>query len=182
MLSKKPLNGSRVLVIGVAYKPNINDLRESPALDIIHLLQEKGALVSYYDPFIPVLDEETIQLTSEKDLTAAVEKADCVAIITNHSVDALGLREGGSAIALVKSSFVVLGEPGVRTSARNRLAGTVLSCIEGAVNAEVESQLSGGRRLVATVTNESAKELGIREGVPMLALVKASHVILAVAV
>ncbi|WP_256646892.1 TOBE domain-containing protein [Thermomonas paludicola] len=105
-----------------------------------------------------------------------------VAIITNRSVDDLGLREGGSAIALVKSSFVVLGEPGVRTSARNALAGTVLSCREGAVNAEVELQLAGGRRLVATVTNESAKELGIREGVPMLALVKSSHVILAVAV
>ena len=104
------------------------------------------------------------------------------AIITNRSVDDLGLREGGSAIALVKSSFVVLGEPGVRTSARNALAGTVLMCTEGAVNAEVELQLSHGRRLVATVTNESAKELDIREGVPMLALVKASHVILAVAV
>lgn len=104
------------------------------------------------------------------------------AVITNRSVDDLGLREGGSAIALVKSSFVVLGEPGVRTSARNALSGTVLSCREGAVNAEVELQLAGGRRLVATVTNESARELGIREGVPMLALVKSSHVILAVAV
>ncbi|MCR6495903.1 TOBE domain-containing protein [Thermomonas sp. S9] len=105
-----------------------------------------------------------------------------VAIITNRSVDDLGLREGGSAIALVKSSFVTLGVPGARTSARNALAGTVLSCREGAVNAEVELQLSCGRRLVATVTNESVKELGIREGASLLALVKASHVILAVAV
>lgn len=104
------------------------------------------------------------------------------AIITNASVDTLGLRTGGSAIALVKSSFVVLAAPGVRTSARNALAGTVLSCREGAVNAEVELQLAGGRKLVATVTNESVKELGIREGVQMLALVKSSHVILAVAV
>ena len=103
------------------------------------------------------------------------------AIITNASVDALELREGGSAIALVKSSFVVLAAPGVRTSARNALGGTVLSCREGAVNAEVELQLAGGRRLVATVTNESVRELGIREGAPMLALIKASHVILAVA-
>ncbi|MDE2407619.1 MAG: TOBE domain-containing protein [Xanthomonadaceae bacterium] len=104
------------------------------------------------------------------------------AIITNASVDELGLREGGSAIALVKSSFVVLAAPGVRTSARNALAGTVLACREGAVNAEVELQLNGGRRLTATVTNESVKELGIREGVPLLALIKSSHVILAVAV
>ncbi len=105
-----------------------------------------------------------------------------VAIITNRSVDDLGLREGSSALALVKSSFVVLGVPGVRTSARNALAGEVASCVEGAVNAEVELALAGGRRLVATVTNESVKDLGIRAGIPLVALVKSSHVILAVAV
>jgi len=82
---KKPLNGSRVLVLGVAYKPNVNDLRESPAFDVIHLLQEKGALVSYYDPYVPDVDYEFVRMSSEKDLAAAVEKADCVAIITNHS-------------------------------------------------------------------------------------------------
>lgn len=82
---KKPLNGSKVLILGVAYKPNINDLRESPAFDVIHLLQEKGALVSYYDPFVPEVDFEFVRMNSEKDLAAAVEKADCVAIITNHS-------------------------------------------------------------------------------------------------
>jgi UDP-N-acetyl-D-glucosamine dehydrogenase len=82
---KKPLNGSKVLVLGVAYKPNINDMRESPALDIIHLLRENGALVTYYDPFVPELDFENIQLSSEKDLQASVENADLVAIITNHA-------------------------------------------------------------------------------------------------
>lgn len=105
-----------------------------------------------------------------------------VAIITNHSVDELGLKTGTSAIALIKASFVVLSAPGVRTSARNALAGTVLACREGAVNAEVELQLAADKRLVATVTNESVKELGIREGTPLVALIKASHVILAVAV
>ncbi|MEL7627336.1 MAG: nucleotide sugar dehydrogenase [Anaerolineaceae bacterium] len=82
---KKPLNGSKVLILGVAYKPNINDMRESPALDIIHLLREKGAIVTYYDPFVPELDYENIQMSSEKDLPASVENADLVAIITNHS-------------------------------------------------------------------------------------------------
>ncbi|MGV8049457.1 MAG: nucleotide sugar dehydrogenase [Anaerolineaceae bacterium] len=82
---KKPLNGSKILVLGVAYKPNISDLRESPALDVIHLLREKGAVVSYYDPYVPELDFEFVRLSSEKDLAGAVEKADCVAIITNHS-------------------------------------------------------------------------------------------------
>ena len=82
---KKPLNGSKILVLGVAYKPNINDMRESPALDIIHLLRERGAVVSYHDPFVPELDYDNIQMSSEKDLAAAIEAADLVAIITNHS-------------------------------------------------------------------------------------------------
>ncbi|WP_219918655.1 TOBE domain-containing protein [Rhodanobacter sp. PCA2] len=106
-----------------------------------------------------------------------------VAIITNHSVDDLGLAPGGSAVALIKSTFVLLAAAdGLRTSARNALAGTVEACREGAVNAEVELALAGGRRLVATVTNASVHALGIRPGLPMTALVKASHVILAVAV
>lgn len=82
---KKPLNGSKVLVLGVAYKPNINDMRESPALDIIHLLRENGAIVTYYDPFVPELDVENILMSSEKDLQASVENSDLVAIITNHA-------------------------------------------------------------------------------------------------
>jgi UDP-N-acetyl-D-glucosamine dehydrogenase len=84
-LVKKPVNGSKVLVLGVAYKPDIDDLRESPALDVIHLLQEKGAVVSYHDPYIPHLDHDNIKLDSAPDLMAAVAEADCVAIITNHS-------------------------------------------------------------------------------------------------
>lgn len=82
---KKPVNGSRVLILGVAYKPDIDDLRESPALDVIHLLQGKGALVSYHDPYIPMVDHDNIRMQSEDDLMAAVQTADCVAIITNHS-------------------------------------------------------------------------------------------------
>ena len=82
---KKPLNGSKVLILGVAYKPNINDMRESPALDIIHLLREKGATVSYYDPFVPELDYDNIRMSSEKELLASLENADLVAIITNHA-------------------------------------------------------------------------------------------------
>ena len=82
---KKSINGSKVLIIGVTYKPNISDLRESPAIDISHLLLEKGAEVSYYDPYVPEIDQDGLLMQSEKDLQAAVEKADCVAIITNHS-------------------------------------------------------------------------------------------------
>ena len=82
---KKAINGSKVLLIGVTYKPNISDLRESPAIDITHLLLEKGAEVSYYDPYVPEIDQDGLLMQSEKELQAAVEKADCVAIITNHS-------------------------------------------------------------------------------------------------
>jgi UDP-N-acetyl-D-glucosamine dehydrogenase len=82
---KKALNGSKVLVIGVAYKANIDDLRESPALDIIHLLGQKGAQVSYHDPFIPALNHEDINMRSVKDLDEAVKSSDCVVIVTNHT-------------------------------------------------------------------------------------------------
>ena len=84
-LHKKPINGSQVLILGIAYKPDIDDLRESPALDVIHLLQEKGAQVSYHDPFIPQFDYDGLQLKSVADLMTAVRTADCVAIITNHT-------------------------------------------------------------------------------------------------
>jgi UDP-N-acetyl-D-glucosamine dehydrogenase len=83
-LAKKPLNGSRVLILGAAYKPNIDDLRESPALDVIHLLQAKGAEVVYHDPYIPHLDHEGLVMDSVSDLMAEVKDADCVAIITDH--------------------------------------------------------------------------------------------------
>lgn len=84
-IQKKSVNGSRILILGVAYKPDIDDLRESPALDVIHLLQEKGAEVVYHDPYIPSFDHENLQMTSVHDLMHEAEQADCVAIITNHS-------------------------------------------------------------------------------------------------
>ena len=81
----KALKGSQVLVLGAAYKPDIDDLRESPALDVMGLLKQKGAEVSYHDPFIPSLRHEGLQLDSVPDLMAAVRRADCVVIVTNHS-------------------------------------------------------------------------------------------------
>lgn len=82
----KPIKGSRVLVVGTAYKPDVDDLRESPALDVIGLLQQKGADVAYHDPYIPVLVEDGVEMTSVPDLMDAVRSADCVVIITNHKV------------------------------------------------------------------------------------------------
>ncbi len=82
----KPLKGSRVLVLGAAYKKDIDDLRESPALDIIELLLTKGADVRYHDPYIPTLLHNGHGLTSEPVLEAALDAADCVMIVTDHSV------------------------------------------------------------------------------------------------
>jgi UDP-N-acetyl-D-glucosamine dehydrogenase len=81
----KPLKGSQVLVLGAAYKPDIDDLRESPALDVIGLLKKKGALVEYHDPYVPSLRQEDDVMHSVPDLMASVGQADCVVIITNHS-------------------------------------------------------------------------------------------------
>lgn len=105
-----------------------------------------------------------------------------VAIVTNESVRALGLAEGVEAFALIKASWVILatGDGGLRTSARNRLCGTVERCTEGAVNAEVVLALAGGMRLTAIITMESLRELGLAPGQPACALIKAPHVILAV--
>jgi len=82
----KPIKGSKILVLGAAYKPDIDDLRESPALDVIGLLHQKGAEVQYHDPFIASLAEDSIQLESVQDLMGEVKSSDCVVIITNHSV------------------------------------------------------------------------------------------------
>jgi molybdate transport system regulatory protein len=105
-----------------------------------------------------------------------------VAIITNESIEDLGLKKGREAYALIKASspILVLEEDKARTSARNHLCGEVVSCIEGAVNGEVGLKLAGDRRLTAIITNDSIRNLGIREGVRLCALVKASTVIVAV--
>lgn len=80
----KPVKGSKILILGVAYKPNVGDVRESPALDIIHLLEQKGAAVSYNDPYIFQLHEEGINLASVELSDERLETADCVVIVTNH--------------------------------------------------------------------------------------------------
>lgn len=81
----KPVKGSRVLVLGVAYKKNVSDIRESPALDIIHLLEEKGALVDYHDPYVPHFQADGLQKSSISGLDDGVAGADCVVVATDHT-------------------------------------------------------------------------------------------------
>jgi UDP-N-acetyl-D-glucosamine dehydrogenase len=82
---RKPVNGSRVLVLGVAYKKDIDDMRESPALDVIRLLEEQGAAVAYHDPHVASFREDgherhSVALTDEE-----LGAADVVVVITDHS-------------------------------------------------------------------------------------------------
>jgi UDP-N-acetyl-D-glucosamine dehydrogenase len=79
----KPVKGSRIHVMGVAYKRDIDDLRESPALDVILLLQRRGAVVTYSDPHVPTLRLDGLELTASPEDTAA--EADCVVIVTDHT-------------------------------------------------------------------------------------------------
>ena len=81
----KPLKGSRILILGVAYKPDIDDVRESPALDVIGLLGQKGSLVSFHDPYIGHIQHDGWEMSCSPDLMPAIQEADCVVIITNHS-------------------------------------------------------------------------------------------------
>ena len=81
---RKPLNGSRVHVLGVAYKRDIDDVRESPALDVIELLGRRGAAVTYSDPYVPVVDHGHHNLTGVSVLDAVAAGADCAVVITDH--------------------------------------------------------------------------------------------------
>jgi UDP-N-acetyl-D-glucosamine dehydrogenase len=77
---ERSVKGSKVLVLGVSYKADIGDMRESPALKLIELLVAEGAQVSYHDPYVPVLREHGLE-----SVALEPESADCVAIVTSHS-------------------------------------------------------------------------------------------------
>ena len=81
----RAVRGAGVLVLGVTYKPDVNDLRESPSLEIIEMLLRKGARVSYADPHVPQLVVDGHKLTAVEASPAALAAADCVLVLTNHS-------------------------------------------------------------------------------------------------
>ena len=83
---RKPINGSRVHLLGVAYKRDVSDMRESPALDIVELLAHRGAILSYSDPYVGELRHNGQMLTAIDETTALRERPDCVVICTDHSV------------------------------------------------------------------------------------------------
>lgn len=120
-----------------------------------------------------VNSEVLLQLTDSIQLSV---------IITKHSVEDLDLTAGKEVTALIKSSFVILAaeDQATKTSARNRLTGTVTRREDGAVNSEITLDIGGGKTITAIVTTQSADELGLQTGQRACALIKASHIILAV--
>jgi UDP-N-acetyl-D-glucosamine dehydrogenase len=82
---KKPLNGSRIHLFGVAYKKDVGDMRESPALDVLEVLIKRGAVMSYSDPWVPTLQHGTHTFASVKEDAALNARPDCVVICTDHS-------------------------------------------------------------------------------------------------
>lgn len=103
-----------------------------------------------------------------------------VAIVTSTSTRSLGLEPGRKVIAMFKASWVVLMEDtkGIKFSSRNQLHGTVVSVKEGTLNTEVRIRLDGGEVITAAVTAESAKQMGLEAGFRIVAMIKASHVII----
>jgi UDP-N-acetyl-D-glucosamine dehydrogenase len=80
----KAVKGSRIHILGIAYKRDIDDVRESPALDVMHLLQKRGATITYSDPFVPSVSIDGNQIFAS-DLDAGLSQADCAVIVTDHS-------------------------------------------------------------------------------------------------
>jgi UDP-N-acetyl-D-glucosamine dehydrogenase len=84
--ASKSIRGSKILILGVAYKKNVSDCRESPALDVMRLLADKGAMLSYNDPMVPTLRLGSSIMNSIEASRAELAKHDCVVILTDHSV------------------------------------------------------------------------------------------------
>jgi molybdate transport system regulatory protein len=116
-------------------------------------------------------------LTARSDQLIAARNP---AIITNSSADGLGLKEGTAAYAIIKASDVMVGKDVGKVSARNVLDGTVAQVEDGAVDSVVTLKLSGGTTVVAVITNESVKSLGLKSGDSASAIIKASHVMVGV--
>jgi UDP-N-acetyl-D-glucosamine dehydrogenase len=101
----KPLKGSHIHILGVAYKRNIDDVRESPALDIILLLERRGSRITYSDPFVSTLRLDGHELTAQDPLLMA-EEADCVVVVTDHSgVDYAAIVDRASLIVDTRNAL-----------------------------------------------------------------------------
>jgi UDP-N-acetyl-D-glucosamine dehydrogenase len=110
-LVMKPVNGSRVLVLGVAYKKDVDDVRESPAIDVMNLLEADGAHVSYHDPYVPTVRDDSRAWTSVP-LEEGLADADAVVILTDHSsFDYAALLERSRVLVDTRNATAGLAAP-----------------------------------------------------------------------
>ena len=113
-LHKKAINGAKILILGMAYKKDIDDVRESPALDVAHLLLDKGADIKYFDPYIPkvYVNGSTLECLDVMDLDATITEADCVVITTDHSVmDYGGVLEQAKLVVDTRNALSLYKDP-----------------------------------------------------------------------
>lgn len=154
-------------------------LTDASAIDIelIRSLMFRTSARNQFSGRVTVIHKGAVNDTVELALPGGEH---VVATLTSESTEDLGLVPGVEAIALIKASSVMLALPDehMRLSARNQFAGTVTQVTPGAVNAEVRVRLAGGSVMTATITSESATGLGLAEGTAVVAIVKASSVIL----
>ena len=123
---QKSLNGSNIMVVGVAYKRDTDDVRESPALDIIKLLQEKGARIDYYDPHVPELKINGTTMSSMEYAMDFLSEYDAVVVVTDHSdIPYEKIIENASLIIDTRNA--------IRTNGRTDLASRVLKLGNGSV-------------------------------------------------
>jgi len=110
--TRKSLKGSRVLVLGVTYKPNVSDVRESPALDVISLLREQGCQVSYHDPWASSIKVGAVNMKSKPLSGVAVNSADLVTILTAHSkVDYHWMLRNAKAVFDARNALAEVSSP-----------------------------------------------------------------------
>lgn len=103
---EKSVRGSRIHVMGVAYKAGVNDIRESPALTVMKLLQEKGAILSYTDPYIPHMHDEGFELSSVEAKNGFMGGIDCVVILTAHpGIDYAGIQKAAPLVVDTRNAL-----------------------------------------------------------------------------
>jgi molybdate transport system regulatory protein len=155
---------------------NVHDLDKLTAL--MRAITMKTSARNQFRGVVKTVRKGAVNADVVLDLGEGLE---IFANITNESVEELQLKPGRNAVALIKASFILLSpQSGLRISARNQLRGTVTKLIPGSVNAEVKIRLPGNRILTAIVTLEALKDLELVEGAECSALIKASHVLIAV--
>lgn len=163
------------------------------------ILSRLGQVADNFEQYFELIRRFDMQTSSRNQFLGTVTKVtngpinsevildigggdELVSIITHNSVNHLGLKPGKQAYALIKAPWVILArdDDKIKTSARNNLCGNIVSLQEGSINCEVILELPGGKTVTSVITLESAQDMELAAGVRVCALIKASHIILAV--